>query len=1457
MKTLFSCLSITIFSILSVFVFNACNQPKVPKKSAKYDNMQALIEQEFRLAKDPQLNVIPTERLTEAARIRDEKLDIMQSLSAPVSGINWTERGPSNIGGRTRALWFDLADAANGYKKVWAAGVAGGLWYTNDITVASPAWVKINDLFDNIAITTFAQSTANNQHMYFGTGEGWYNVDAVRGLGIWKSSNGGTTWSQLASTNNSTFHYVQKVVVDGSGNVYACTFSGGLQKSIDGGTNWTKILGTGVGGGLAGNTAISNVAADVEIAANGDIYCSFGIFSTGKIYRSTDGGTNWTDITSTNTGRRIELACAPSNANIVYALFHSTSDNNVSVISQYNAGTSTWTAGTVPTIIDQGSNSNFTRGQAWYDLIAAVDPNDANSLYIGGVDALRSDDAGATWTQMTTWSLFGATGFTSSQSVHADHHAIVYAPGSSSRAIWGTDGGVYYTANANITGAGNKPTYSSKNTGYNVTQYYAGALHPSTTNYFLAGAQDNGTHKFTGAGVNSVTEVSGGDGAFCHIDQDNANIQITSYVRNNYYVSTDGGSNFTTRSKNNRGSFINPTDYDNTANILYGGDDAGAYFRWTDPATNGADAQVTVAQFSGASVTHITVSPITANRVYFGLDNGSVVRVDAANTGTSATGTVIKTGTGAVSCVVIDPANEDHVLVTYSNYGVTSIFESTNATAGSPTWSSVEGDLSDMPVRWAMFDPRNSDHALIATELGVWSTNNLNPGGTTNWSPTNSGLANVRVDMLQYRSSDRTILAATHGRGAFTAVVPTVTTPDIDFISATTSATEQTATSASCRNYRDYTVLMTIANAPTGSATVNLSVQGGGTATQGVDYDFTTNGDFSSPSSSAIFANGATDSKTITIRIYNDAEVESSETFTLTYSISGSTNAQAGSGAQTHTITITDNDAAPTGSSSVTYTIGAASVYLGNTTAGQPFDAKLQSKKNHFMYRASELIAAGMSAGNITSVALNIDKQSSRPFQSMQIKMGTTSVNNLVDGSYTVASVSTVKTIASYSTVAGWNSFTLDNAFSWDGTSNVVVEICYDNGTADGAQLTDRTLGYSDGGSASQGNMFWENGINCSASFGSVTFYGTGYKPQVRFGISTTGTTVAASAITRSEYFGPNSDLYVYNNSGEILARVRNLSSHNYGCTDVIIDRAGTGATAFWNNNVANRLMDKTFRIVPTTNNATGSYQVTLYYSQAEVNGWQTATGQSFNSIQLIKVAGQILSVTPGNGSAAGTVETVTPTRGTLGTNYTLTYTFNTGFSGFGAGIAGAALPVHLLDFTGRLRNNEVALNWKTSSESNSKGFEIERSYDGNTFTKIGFVPAAGYSNSTLNYSFVDKSIAQENNFYRLKQVDLDNKSEYSKVVVIKNNLTAKQPFKLLQNPVKDNLDIQFAEVPNGRVIIKLTDITGKLIMTWKNDNVSLSRVRINIADKHLSKGIYVLHARVNNKEYIEKIVKE
>ena len=1453
---------------------------KVEEEETPKDRIDLAVQQEIKRTTDPNTNSVPVQRLIQAKAFKDQKLSQLNNnrITTSVPGINWTERGPANVGGRSRVIWYDLNDASNSYKKVWAGSVGGGLWYTNDISVGAPIWNKVNDLFDNIAITSFAQNPSSPNTMYFGTGEGWFNADAIEGLGIWKSTNGGSTWSQLPSTLS--FAYVQDLLIDQNGNLYASvrnrtgSQARGIQKSTDGGITWTQVLGAPLGGFVSGR------GCDLELAANGDVYASLGNFSEGRIYRSsfsvngvnTGNAGTWTDITpnpATNlipaagdNYDRIEIATAPNNGNVVYGIFEGNGTYNVSNIKQYDAATNTWTSRTVPSYSGGGP---YTRGQAWYDLIASVDPNSANTLYIGAIDVYKSTNNGASWDQVSDWRPIGLP------YVHADIHQITYAPGSSSRLAIGCDGGIFYSTNANVA----SPGFAEKNSGYNVTQFYAVAIHPTLPNFFVAGAQDNGSQKFTSAGVSNTTEVTGGDGAFCHIDQDNPNIQITAYVYNNYFISTNGGTSFNTLyndpdPNDGSGDFINPTDYDNTANVLYGCSsediDPGPamnyqynrYTRITGVGTTNTASLVTLTNSPAtALITHVAVSPTVSNRVYFGFDNGRIGYVNNANTGTSNTINLFaSTGIiGSVSCVAIDPANENHVLVTYSNYGVNSLWETTN---GGSSWTSVEGNLPDMPVRWAMFDPRNSDWALIATELGVWSTDNIN-GASTGWDPTNSGLANVRVDMLQYRSADRTIAAATHGRGLYTAVVPTTTTPDISFAASSASVTEQTTSTSGCLSYTDYAINMLIANAPTGDATITVAIQGGATAIQGIDFAFTTNGNFVTPSNTFIFPSGATSPKTINLRIYDDAEVEAEQVFTLTYSISGTTNAQAGASNQTCIFSIDDNDSAPTGATSLNYIV---STYDINSSATSPFQSGDRKARSQYIITSAELIAAGLIPNRqITALEFNVvTKNSTQAFAGYTISMANTSTTNL--GSGFISPTLTQVYSNNYSVPGtGWQVIAFTTPFTWDG-ANLLVQVCFDNGNGspttsiDVVQGTAAPLGV--GTRATAIATATGGGAGCALNSGIGV---SDSRPQFRFTQAVPQTPVETVLnSSKSIYLGPNADVYIYSSTdGELLARIQNWSAHDYGCTSIEIDRAGTGSTQFWNTNASNYLMNKTFRIIPTNNNSSGQYTITLYLTPTEVTGWQTATGQSWAGIQFIKVPSRISNVTPATPEpdGVGTVQVVSPTLGTLGTCYTMSYTFSNGFSGFGAGIPGGqgTLPIELLSFNGRLQSENVRLNWATAFEQNSKGFEIEKSLDGINFRKIGFIASAGNSNTVRNYTFADPQRAVEYNYYRLKLVDIDNTFDYSDVVLVKNTF-GKQDVYLAGNPINNAINIQFARTPNGKVAVSIYDMKGSKVYQATYKNYTQTSLQINTANMVLAHGIYSVKVETGGKIYNLKATK-
>ena len=679
--------------------------------------------------------------------------------------------------------------------------------------------------------------------------------------------------------------------------------------------------------------------------------------------------------------------------------------------------------------------------------------------------------------------------------------------------------------------------------------------------------------------------------------------------------------------------------------------------------------------------------------------------------------------------------------------------------------------------------------------------------------------------------------------------------PKIDFQLAGDRVAELTTASSGCRSYTDYSFNMEIGVAPTATATATLSLLSG-TAVQGLDFDISTNGSFTSPSSVLTFPAGATNSQPFTIRVYDDASVNGTRTATLGFTVNnGGGNAVAGDLRTNFTMTIDDNDVAPTTGTSPygTASLGTAQ----GTYPGIPLDPSQTSMRTQVLYRASELTAGGASAGKLSGLSFYVASKSSiRPYTNLYIKLGTTTASWLVNGTaITVgSSMTTVKSLASFTPAVGWNTISFDVPFTWNGTRNVIVEFCYDNGSSD-TETADALEMYVDGGT-NQGNMIWQSGVNCWENFSGLN-YAT-FKPLFKFSYGITPTIVqTALNSSQSQYLGPNADIYFYDQAnGQLMARIQNLSSFDYGCTQVIIDRAGTSTSQFWNTNPINYLMNKTFHVIPTTNNSSGSYNVTLYYTQAEVQGWQTATGQTLSAIQLVKVPGQISSVTPANPFAAGTPTIVTPTTSTLGTNTGLTYNFTNGFSGFGAGVPSLiVLPIHLLQFTGRLDNNNALLSWSTSLEENSAGFEVERSNDGQHFSKIGYVPAAGNSTTERDYGFNDPSLVADSNYYQLKLISLDGRVSYSKVVLVRDP-HATPGFTALPNPFSTDLELLFGHLPNEPIQIRLLDITGRPL--WRQTAVQSdgARLHLGISGASLSAGVYFLEVRSSTGVETQRVIK-
>ena len=696
---------------------------------------EALLD-DFELTKDPALGYPPIDRLQRARDLTyTRQLEMLESPSrGDLTAPRWRERGPDNIGGRTRAMMIDRRDPTG--NTVFAGGVNGGIWITENIQQNPPQWRNVDDYMESLSIGFLAQDPNNLDVMYAGTGEGTAGYAMTRGAGIFKSTDGGESWQQLPATSGNAWRTCQHLIVDPRNSDVYAAMNSGVYRSTNGGDTWSDVLSPNSG---------NNIFFDLQYV-DGNVYAS----NLTNIYKSATGNAgDWDEITGSPfpaNWSRLEFSVALSNPDVIYAIGNE--GGGASNIWRTTNGGTNWGAVAAPTI---GGNE-FTNGQVWYDLDIAADPFDENTVVTGGVPVMFSTN-GASSLNVYDYSF------------HVDQHMVLFDEEHEDIVLFGNDGGVYRSTNGLPNNA------SNKNNGYNVTQYYSVAMRPEPfSDYFLGGTQDNGSHNLNELLISRARRVQGGDGMYCHIDQTDGDIQMVSFQFGVYSISTDGGMNFS-GGVDVQGSFVNRSDYDDNADILYAQTGLGDFYRHP---INGEGGPVQLSSFS-MSPTAVFADPNVDHRVYFGTGQGQVIRVDNANEGDNLPASELADFQGSISSIIVEDGDPDHILVTLGNYGlVNNIYESTD---GGASWQGIEGsavanNLPDMPVRDIVLNPSDPDQAFIATELGVWSTDNID-GSNTIWYPPalGIGIPTVRTDDLQVRASDNMVLAGTYGRGMFSTTV--------------------------------------------------------------------------------------------------------------------------------------------------------------------------------------------------------------------------------------------------------------------------------------------------------------------------------------------------------------------------------------------------------------------------------------------------------------------------------------------------------------------------------------------------------------------------------------------------------------------------------------------------------------------------------------------------------------
>ncbi len=717
--------------------------------------------------------------LDERAAMEQAALEAMAEGGAlpPVAGITnggWSEAGPGNVGGRIRAI-LPITSST-----VFVGGVAGGIWKTTNCCSLTTTWTKIDDFMANLAVVTLIVDPTDANVMYAGTGEGFSNADAVRGAGVFKSTDGGTTWAQLASTNNSSWYFANRLAISPDGaNLLAATNTG-IYHSTNGGVSWAL--------------RVSGSWKDVKFDPTDSNKAVAG--GSGFSWYTTGGGASgtWSAATGLPASGRVELAYAASNPAIVYASV----DQSSGALYKSTDGGQTYS------LVNTGTNYLGTQGG--YDNVVWVNPSDPANVVVGGLDLYQSTDGGTNLTKISSWTKSWSL-TPNPPSPHADQHALVSIPGSSTALINGNDGGLYYTAD--ISTAGNNPpdynngwVYMNNNLG--VTQFYG--LAGNHNGVLYGGTQDNGVLAYTTAGgSNAWTFANGGDGGESAADPTNPNYLYNEYIYGKVNRSIDGGlstddiygiyyngSAWVCRSApyriddacNSVGSFIAPIllDPNNPQRLYVGGmslwvtNDARTPYVYNS-ATGGPQWSALKPSI-GSSIYAIAVAPSDSDIIWVGYNNSRIdVSTDGGGNWTQVDGNITPGNPGTrVDAIAIDKNDPNIVYVGFTGFGANRIWRTAN---GGASWTNITSNLPQAPIYSIAINPTNSAWLYVATEVGIFASTDTGatwnvPMGVAN----GDGPANVATFDLQWvgggNSTGSTVLiAGTHGRGAWTAETST------------------------------------------------------------------------------------------------------------------------------------------------------------------------------------------------------------------------------------------------------------------------------------------------------------------------------------------------------------------------------------------------------------------------------------------------------------------------------------------------------------------------------------------------------------------------------------------------------------------------------------------------------------------------------------------------------------
>ncbi|MEM1215335.1 MAG: T9SS type A sorting domain-containing protein [Bacteroidota bacterium] len=703
-----------------------------------------------------------------------------QLLQKDLSTTPWQFDGPTNVGGRVT----DIEVIPGTPETVLVGAASGGIFRTTD---GGQSWAATFDDQPTLAIGDLALAPSNPQIVYAGTGEpnaGGGSL-AYDGLGIYRSADGGQTWEAKGLPTVGSVGRVavdptdeNRVYVAAMGTLFANNSERGIYRSTNGGEDWEQVLflSDSTGGidlAIHPSAPLTIFAAMWERVRRPNRRSYNG--PTSGIYRSTDGGDTWQELTNGLPTDpffkgRISITIAPSDPNRMYAGYVAET-GDLAKMMQSNDGGDTW--------LEMSINNLGTVPFDWWFNRLVVAGDDPDRLYYIGFNLNRYFPTSASWSLTFN-------------GVHVDQHTLWIDPTDSDRMLLGNDGGVYYSEDGGTTFAkwNNLP----------ITQFYTSEVDFQNPTRRYGGTQDNGTNRTLTGSTDDWNRIYFGDGFRVLVDPVDNQYVYASFQRGNIARSTNGGGSFSAAIdglEESRRNWYTPYVLDpaNPEHLYLGAErvyrsvDRAASWQAISPdLTNGDQSSSGITY---GTITSLSVSPLSSDVIWVGTDDGNVwYTTDGGNDWQSVSTDLPNRW---VTSITADPNDLDGAYLTFSGFrfgeNIGHVYRTTNLGG---FWQNYNGDLPDIPVNDLIVHPNNGT-LFLATDLGVYYTDN----DGVNWRPLGTGLPPVVVSDLTHHLPTETLVAGTYGRSMWSINVDTevnlraVNTLNIDWRIAPNPVREQ------------------------------------------------------------------------------------------------------------------------------------------------------------------------------------------------------------------------------------------------------------------------------------------------------------------------------------------------------------------------------------------------------------------------------------------------------------------------------------------------------------------------------------------------------------------------------------------------------------------------------------------------------------------------------------------